>query len=99
MKFYKLSLILAIFIISSCDPEHKKKCEWYLVPDTDRIGQVDEKYIPVCARNFIINKQDCRLQTTLEFAKKVHKRKFRYVDLKVKDYGLPRTIEYIEFCE
>ena len=85
--------------LTGCDPERRKKCEWYLVPDPERKGQVDEGMIPVCARNYISNKQDCRLQTTLKYAKKLHKKTFRYVDLKVENYGLPRTIKEITLCK
>ena len=95
-------------MLVSCDKEHKKKCEWYLIPDTARYdqrkeerinGKLDEGQIPVCARNFVTNKQDCRLETTIEFAKKAYERKFKLVDLKVKELGNPRLIEEIKFCE
>jgi hypothetical protein len=94
-----------------CDKEHRQKCEWYLVPDVDRanyteedqkkqnIGKLDEGFIPVCARNYVVNKQDCRLQAPLDFAKSAYNRKFKLVDLQVKAYGLPRTITEIKFCE
>ncbi len=93
-----LSLMLILPLLG-CDPDHKNKCEWYIVPDVDRIGQVDEGMIPVCARNFVVNKQDCRLQTTLAFAEKIYKKSFRYVDLKTKNAARPRTIDEIRFCE
>lgn len=92
-------IALTLVMTTACDPDHKKECEWYLVPDTDRIGQADEGFIPVCARNFVVNKQDCRLQTTREFAEKVYQRRFRYNDLKIKNYGAPRTVEEIRFCD
>ncbi len=83
----------------ACDPEHKKKCEWYLMPDTVRIGQVQEGFIPVCARNLVVNKEDCRLQSTLDFAKSAYNKKFRYSEMKVKSLAIPRTIDAIKFCE
>lgn len=96
-----INVLALAAILLGCDPEHKKKCEWYLVPDTDpaRAGKVGEGYIPVCARNYETNKQDCRLQTTLKFAEKVYQRKFKYIDLKVKNVGIPRTIDEIEMCD
>lgn len=97
MKFLIVSM--STLFLLGCDPEHREKCEWFLVPDVDRAGQADEGYIPVCARNFVVNKQDCRLQTTLEFAEKVYKRPFRYTELKVKRYAKPRTIAEIRFCD
>lgn len=94
-----LFLIFSLSIFSGCDPEHKKKCEWYLMPDIDRKDKVEPGYIPVCARNFVTNKQDCRLQATMKFAKESYNKKFRYVDLKYEDPGIPRTVTKIKFCE
>ncbi|MBF0440797.1 MAG: hypothetical protein HQK54_02720 [Oligoflexales bacterium] len=97
----KLLIIFLLFfpLLTGCDPEHRKKCEWYLEPDPQRAGKVDKEYIPVCARNYVTNKQDCRLQTTLEYAKKVSLMKFRYTDLSVEHLGNPRTITQIKFCD
>ncbi len=88
-----------VALATGCDPDHKKKCEWYLVPDKDRIGKVDKGMIPLCARNFVVNKQDCRLQSPLKFAEEHYQKKFRYVDMKVDGPGLPRTVEKITHCE
>ena len=92
-------LHLLFLSLLGCDPERKKKCEWYLVPDLDRTGTIDPGYIPVCARNYIVNKQDCRLQATLEFARDAYNKKFRLVDLKVKSPGIPRTVTTIDFSK
>ena len=97
LRFIPLLPLVLTFNIS-CDPERKSQCEWYLVPDETRIGKTDKGYIPVCARNYVSVKQDCRLQTTLQFAKKVHEKTFKYVELTVEDYGNPRTIKEIKFC-
>lgn len=96
----KLIFTLTAFLLltTGCDPEHKKKCEWYLMPDTSRIGQVQEGFIPVCARNLVVNREDCRLQSTLEFAKDAYNKKFIYDEMKVKNLSIPRTIEKIKFC-
>lgn len=91
--------IAAILLLTTaCDPEHKKKCEWYLMPDTNRIGQVQEGMIPVCAINLVVNKEDCRLQSTLDFAKSAYNKKFIYDDMKVKSLAIPRTVDTIKFC-
>ena len=91
-------LFINILFLFACDPERRKECEWVLVPDKSRIDKVDEGFIPVCARNYVSQKQDCRLQTKLDYAKKVHKKTFRYTELVVVDYGKPRTIKEITFC-
>lgn len=95
--FLLISCSLVIFV--GCDPERRKQCEWYLVPDLDRKTTVDNGYIPVCARNYTSKKQDCRLQATLEFAQNAYNKKFRYVDMKIKSPGIPRTVLDIKFCE
>ncbi len=88
-----------LWFISACDPEGRKNCDWVLEPEPKLIGTTDAGYIPVCARNRHTNKEDCRLQTTLEYAEKVYGRKFRYIDLRVEKLGLPRTISTIKFCD
>ncbi len=100
IRLYKGVLVfLALISLVSCDPEHKKKCEWYLMPDPDRIDKVQEGFIPVCARNFKTNKQDFRLQAPLDFARTAYNKKFRYIDMKIDGPGIPRTIQSIKHCE
>lgn len=101
MRVNKRLLLMTIYmgLLLSCDPEHKKKCEWYLMPDADRLGKVEEPFIPVCARNFKTLKQDCRLQAPLEFARNAYNKKFRYIDMKIDGPGIPRTILSIKHCE
>lgn len=94
-----LAFFLTFILLSACDREGKKQCAWVLEPEPKNIERVDEGMIPVCARNRTTMKQDCRLQSTLEYAQKVSNRKFRYVDLKVETYGIPRTIKSIDFCD
>ena len=86
---------------SACDPEHRKKCEWFLIPDTARKDdpKIDQGFIPVCARNLVVNKEDCRLQATPEFAKSAWNKKFRYTDLKTDGIKLPQRVSQIDYCE
>lgn len=97
MKVWVLG-ILAAFALG-CDPDHHQKCEWSLEPDPARIDKVGEGFVPACARNRIVNKQDCRLQTTMEFAKKLEGKRFKYANMKLKSYGIPRTIRSIDTCD
>jgi hypothetical protein len=105
MKRWPLALTAASCLVgltlalAACDPDGKKSCAWVLEPEPSLQGKTDPGYIPVCARNRTTMKEDCRLQATLEYAKKVYGRKFRYVDLRVESPGLPRTISKIEFCD
>lgn len=99
MRHPIIALLPLLLLSLGCDPEHRRACEWYLMPNVVRQIGVEEGYVPVCARNLKVQKEDCRLQTTLSFAKKVQGRPFRYSDMKVKDFGLPRTIDTIKFCD
>jgi len=86
--------------LSGCDWNHTKKCEWYLMPDPDRIGKSDEGYIPVCARNLVINKENCYLQATLSLTREYYGKKFRMVDVEIDRSGqFPRTVTSIKTCE
>jgi len=98
---FKLTVaILALIAVSSCDPERKKKCEWYLVPEPDDLGKQDENMIPVCARNFVNNRQYCRLQASFDFTKENFERKFRFDDMKVDTRGtFPKTVLDIKYCD
>ena len=96
-NFLIVGLVLSFVI--SCDKEGKKQCSWYLEPEPKLKEKVTQGFIPVCARNRNTMKQDCRLQTTLEKAKDYYGKVFRYSDMSVKSYGLPRTIDHIIFCK
>jgi hypothetical protein len=91
-------LVTSLFVVA-CDPDGKKECQWVLEPEPTLKGTTDEGMIPVCARNRKSMKEDCRLQTTLEYAQQVYGRRFRYVDVRVESPGLPRTVKAIKFCD
>jgi len=92
--------ILVMAALSGCDWNHEKKCEWYLMPDPERIGKSDEGFIPVCARNLVINKENCYLQATLSMAQEYYGKKFRMVDVEIDRTGhFPRTVKSIKTCE
>lgn len=98
----RICLIATILLTSgllACDPEGRRKCDWVLEAEPKLKGQADEGMIPVCARNRVTMKEDCRLQTNLDFAKNAMGRRFRYDDLVVENPGIPRTIKSIKYCE
>lgn len=100
-KLLALVVIITLApLASGCDPDGKKQCAWYLVPDeTRRDEPMAEGLIPVCARNLGKNKQDCRLQAQVGLARSAFGKKFRYVDMKVESPALPRIVSSIDFCE
>jgi hypothetical protein len=94
-----VAALLAVLLLVGCDPDGKKKCAWVLEPEPRNEANSDPGMISVCARNRETMKEDCRLQTTMEYAKKALGRTFRYVDLTIESPGLPRTVKSITFCE
>ena len=97
-RYLLLTTILA-GLLTGCDPEGKKQCDWVLEPEPKLDGTVDPGFIPVCARNRKTMKEDCRLQATIDYAKSVLNRKFRYTDMRVASPGRPRTITTSKFCD
>ncbi len=94
-----LTATLLLIGLTACDPEGRNDCVWTLEPEPKNISQVTEGLVPLCARNRVTMKQDCRLQAPLDFAKDAYGKKFRYSDMVVKSFGIPRTIATIRFCE
>ena len=100
--FVRLVFFVSLPILSmmlACDPEGRKECHWVLEPEVRRKQQVEDGFIPLCARNRKTMKQDCLLQATKEQTNKYLGKKFRYVDLRVKSPALPRTIISVRFCD
>ena len=99
--FSRLLLIFsASMFLLACDPNHEKKCEWFLVPEPKNMAWKMEKgYIPVCARNYELNKQNCKLKAKYTYAKRVYGKKFRLVDMKVKGSRFPKEVQEIKLCK
>lgn len=91
-------LSLLLLAVQGCDPKRKKNCEWQLRLNRDVKATADKGLISVCAYNFRTKDSICGLQTSLSFAKKVASKTFRFVDIKVKAFGHPRTIQEMAFC-
>ena len=92
------SLCVIVMFLFACDPEGRKNCDWVLEPEIRKKDFVEPGFIPLCARNRVTMKQDCRLQATEAQTKSYLGKKFRYVDLRVKSPALPRTIQSVRFC-
>ncbi len=91
--------MVAVVMLTGCDPEGKKECQWTLEPEPNLIGKTTEPgMIPVCARNRVTNKQDCRFQAPMDFAKSAWTKKFKYVDITSDNTRIPRIIKDIKFC-
>ncbi len=91
--------MLLSLLLWACDPEGKKNCAWILEPETTQTNIGMDDYVPVCARNRVTMKQDCRLKVKLSYAKEHEGKTFRYVDMVVASPALPRVINSITFCK
>lgn len=91
-----LALLLALL---GCDPEHKDKCEWYLVPELDHLHLVSGDWVPLCARNYETKKQKCYLTAKLDFAEKVYGKTFRFSSMELETGGPPRKIKELKLCQ
>ena len=99
-KLRALSWLLFCLVGSGCDFYHKDKCEWYLVPEPDHIKMVEEGWVSLCARNYVINKQRCYLKSTIDFAKEVNGKLFRLSSMNVAEQGTyPREVLSIKACK
>lgn len=95
-----LILLPLLSLFAGCDPYHKDKCEWYLVPEPEHINLVEEGWVPICARNYTINKERCYLKSSLEFAKELNGKLIRLSSLKVSETGpFPREILSVKTCK
>ena len=100
IAFISFISFIALFA-AGCDLNHQERCEWYLMPNPDPewIAKVDEGFIPVCARNLVINRENCDLQATLEFAEGNYGKKFRYGDIELDTSGkFPRKVTGLSEC-
>ena len=102
---FKVVVLIFISVLSNaCDPHHKKECEWVLVAEKDGLKlmsskDLEDNWVPVCARNYVVNKQRCNLKIKLNVAKAVQEKAFKLVDMEVDNSGLyPKAIKSIKTC-
>lgn len=97
---FVIFVILLVPLLTGCDPWHKDKCEWYLVPEPEHIELVEPGWVSLCARNYKINKERCYIKSTLEFAKALNGKLIRLSTMKVAETGLyPREILSVKTCK
>jgi len=97
---FGIALILTMTTLTGCDSERLKKCEWYLVPEPNDMDKADPGMVAICARNFVSNKQRCRLQATLALAEESFNKKVRFSELEIDRSGkFPRTITSVKYCQ
>jgi hypothetical protein len=85
--------------LAGCDPEHKDKCEWYLVPEPKQAHLVERGWVSLCARNYVIKKQKCYFKAPLKFAEAVYGKPFKLTSMKYEKKPIPRKIISIKPCK
>ncbi len=86
------------FFLTACDPLHKSKCEWYLIPEPEHKDLVQPGWVSLCARNYTINRQKCYLQAKLSYSEALYGQAFRYNDMKIDDNTFPRKVLEVKTC-
>jgi hypothetical protein len=83
----------------ACDPLHKNKCEWYLMPDTDFRELLKPGWAGLCARNLTIKKEKCLFTAPIEFAESAFGKPFKLSDLNYKENGYLLEIVDVKLCD
>lgn len=83
----------------ACDPLHKDKCEWYLMPDKDFTEFLKPGWAGLCARNLTIKKEKCLFTAPIEFAESAFGKPFKLKDLNYKENNHLREIIDIKLCD
>jgi hypothetical protein len=87
------------FLVSSCDPFHKKKCEWYLVPDLDFRELVEPGWVSLCAVNYTIKRRKCLFTAPLKFSEDMFGKKFKLAELDYEEGRNLRKIKTVKLCD
>ena len=95
------TIVCAFFLSSllACDPLHKNKCEWYLMPDTDFREFLKPGWAGLCARNLTIKKEKCLFTAPIEFAENAFGKPFKLADLNYKENAHLREIVDVKLCD
>lgn len=95
----KIAIVIAtIALLIGCDPQRKKKCEWYLVPEIEHKHLVEPGWVSLCARNFYLKKQKCYYSATLKSAEEIYGQAFTLTSLQFEDGTFPRKVVSFQPC-
>ena len=99
MNLNAVYILMLSIILSSCDWQRLKKCEWYLIPDTDNVEIANEGFVTICVKNYNIGRKKCYLELEYDKAVAVYKKTIRYSTMEI-DYSVyPRRILSYEVCQ
>lgn len=93
---YYTCLTLVIFAGLGCDPQRTKQCEWYLEPDLKSTQKLERDWVPLCVKNYKINRQKCHLFSKIDLAESVYGKTLRYSELEI---DKKRQIHKVDTCE
>ncbi|WP_132321451.1 hypothetical protein [Pseudobacteriovorax antillogorgiicola] len=88
---------LAIFVLTGCDPQRKKQCEWYFIPFPEGNPSVEEGWVSICVANFKLGRQRCYFTAKPNFLDKMNGIPFRYTSLKYTD-TFPKKVISVKPC-
>lgn len=84
--------------LTACDPERKKKCEWYIVPNPKANEMMEPGWVSLCVANFKLGRQKCYFTAKPDLVEKLNGIPFRYNTLKYSD-SFPRKILSVKTCK
>lgn len=98
--FAPLALIIPAFLFlnTSCDPQRKGKCEWYLLPNPKANQLMEPGWVSLCVGNFKLGKQRCYFTAKPDFVEKYNGVSFKYNEMKYTK-SFPRKITKITPCK
>lgn len=86
-----------LVLLSGCDPDRLKKCEWYLVPEKEHIDYVANGWVSICARNYVNKRQRCYLRMKIADAERVYNKPVKFSSLDLGS-GAIKEIKSYELC-
>ena len=89
-----LILVFCVTLLSGCDPERLKQCEWYLVPEERHADYVDAGWVSICARNYVLQRERCYLKMKLAEAEKAYGKPVTFDSLELSRGGIKDVKAY-----
>ena len=92
-----LSFVIGCYL-TSCDPERKTKCEWFLTPNPKADYLTEPGMVSVCLSNFQLGRQRCYFVATPQTVKDFNGIAFVYEEVE-HTTDFPRRITKLTACK
>jgi hypothetical protein len=93
-------LLLGIIpLITACDPQRLRQCEWYITPNPKADINTPKGMVSVCVSNFTTKRERCFFIIDPQTAEKFNGIKFKYSEMEYDAGVFPKKIEGLTACE